>query len=183
MPTRISTRRSSTCSAAPRPEPTCIQAASVAADLCGGTEARVSDWTVEREQLARALSDPLDGDQGSSSSPKRNGAPTVDARYRALVRNLPDTVVAVHDRDLCGVSIDGPIVSQVGFDPARLVGVPLERTLGSDDFQRIAPAYHAALAGETVTAEFEYTPSGAVYSSRSCRCATRRAVRSTASSR
>jgi PAS domain-containing protein len=121
------------------------------------------DWTVERERLARALSDPAGGEQGSSS-PTRDGALAVDARYRALVRNLPDTVVAVHDRDLRGVSIDGPTVGRVGFDPAHFEGVPLERLLGAEDYERLGPIFHAALAGETVTTEFEYTPSGAIYS-------------------
>ena len=120
------------------------------------------DWTVERERLARALSDPLD-DKDVDSSPRHDGALAVDARYRALVRNLPDTVVAVHDRDLRGVSIDGPLIARVGFDTRSFVGVALDELLGADDYARLAPAYRAALTGETVTAEFQYSPSGAVY--------------------
>ncbi|MEA2450112.1 MAG: hypothetical protein QOG63_2044, partial [Thermoleophilaceae bacterium] len=118
------------------------------------------DWTVERERLARALSDPLDIE---GSSPRRDGALAVDARYRALVRNLPDTVVAVHDRDLRGVSIDGPVIGRVGFDPDRFEGVALDGLLDADDYERLAPAYRSALEGETVTVEFEYSPTGAVY--------------------
>jgi diguanylate cyclase (GGDEF)-like protein/PAS domain S-box-containing protein len=122
----------------------------------------VFDWTVERERLSRALSDPL-GTEDHEGAVRREGALAVDARYRALVRNLPDTVVAVHDRDLRGVSIDGPIVAQVGFPVERFEGVALDQLLGADDYKRLAPAYLAALGGETVAIEFEYTPSGAVY--------------------
>ena len=61
------------------------------------------DWTAERDRLANALSDPLDLEHADAQTP-RDGALAVDVRYRALVRNLPDTVVAVHDRELCGVS-------------------------------------------------------------------------------
>jgi diguanylate cyclase (GGDEF)-like protein/PAS domain S-box-containing protein len=122
----------------------------------------VFDWTVERERLARALSDPL-AEHNSSSAPRRESALAVDARYRALVRNLPDTVVAVHDRNLVGVSIDGPLVERIGYDTSRFAGVPLQELLGPDDHARLDPFYRAALAGETVATEFEYSPSGAVY--------------------
>ncbi len=121
------------------------------------------DWSVERERLAQALSDPVDLEHGSTR-PAHDGALAVDARYRALVRNLPDCVVVVHDRDLRGVSIDGPIVDRVGFSRAQFVGSSLEDLLPADTVSRLEPAYRAALDGRAASIEFQYAPSGTFYS-------------------
>ena len=59
------------------------QDAQVAADLWPGTEARLFDWTVERERLARALSDPL-GEEHGGEGARRDDALTVAARYREI---------------------------------------------------------------------------------------------------
>jgi diguanylate cyclase (GGDEF)-like protein/PAS domain S-box-containing protein len=120
------------------------------------------DWTVERERLARALFDPIEERHGSSPT-RRDAALAVDARYRALVRNMPDTVVAVHDCDLRGVSIDGPVLARVGYDTSRFVGKSLREIIPPDDYDRLVPAYLAALDGETVSHEYQYSPSGSTY--------------------
>src|SRR3954447_15074500 len=93
----------------------------------------------------------------------RDGALAVGARYRALVRNLPDCVVTVHDRDLRGVSIDGPALQRVGYDDSGFVGVTLRELLGPDGYERLAPYYVAALDGQSGSTEFEWGPSGAAY--------------------
>jgi diguanylate cyclase (GGDEF)-like protein/PAS domain S-box-containing protein len=121
------------------------------------------DWSVERERLAWALSDPVDLEHGSAR-PEHDGALAVGARYRALVRNLPDCVVTVHDRELRGVSIDGPILDRVGYSADSFAGRGLEEILPPEDLLRLEPAYRAALEGNSVSTEFAYSPSGTVYS-------------------
>jgi diguanylate cyclase (GGDEF)-like protein/PAS domain S-box-containing protein len=121
------------------------------------------DWTVERDRLAPALSDPVDEAHGSTEQFLRDGALAVGARYRALVRNLPDTVVSVHDRDLRGVSIDGPILARVGYPREAFEGKTLAEILCQADLERLEPHYRAALAGTPCATEFQYTGSGAHY--------------------
>ncbi|MEA2426388.1 MAG: hypothetical protein QOF37_16 [Thermoleophilaceae bacterium] len=122
------------------------------------------DWTVERERLAHALSDPLEQEHTTAET-NRDGALAVDARYRALVRNLPDTVVAVHDRELRGVSIDGPILARVGYPAERFEGRTLREILPDDtEFARLEPHYRAALEGRPASTEFEFGATGTVYS-------------------
>jgi diguanylate cyclase (GGDEF)-like protein len=118
------------------------------------------DWTVERDRLAHSLGDPT---QPHGSTQLRDGALAVDARYRALVRNLPNTVVCVHDRDLRGVSIDGPVLAKVGYPRGAFEGKTLAEILCAADFERLEPYYRAALAGKAGVTEFQYSGSGAVY--------------------
>src|SRR5690242_19246300 len=117
------------------------------------------DWVAERERLARALSDPLDRQEISTRSP-RDGALAVGARYRALVRNLPDTVVAVHDRDLRGVSIDGGAVKWNDDVALNFDGRTLDEILPPDVYERLEPHYRAALDGHSTSTEFRYFKSG-----------------------
>ena len=86
-----------------------------------------------------------------------------EARYRALVRSLPDTIVALYDRDLLGVSIDGPRLTEVGFDTEGFAGAPLSVAVPPADYDRLEPHYRAALRG--VPSSHELTPleSGTVY--------------------
>jgi diguanylate cyclase (GGDEF)-like protein len=122
----------------------------------------LTDWAVEREHLSPVLSDPLG--YRDVESPRRDGALAVDVRYRALVRNLPDAVVTVHDRDLRGVSIDGPVLAEAGFSPEQFEGVRLRDLIGEAGYDVLAPHYLAALAGHPSTTEFATGPGGKVYS-------------------
>jgi diguanylate cyclase (GGDEF)-like protein/PAS domain S-box-containing protein len=97
------------------------------------------------------------------ASPPHFATGNTEARYRALVRNLPDTIVALYDRDLLGVSIDGPRLTEVGFDTEGFAGAPLSVAVPPADYDRLAPYYRAALEG--VPSSHELTPleSGTVY--------------------
>jgi diguanylate cyclase (GGDEF)-like protein/PAS domain S-box-containing protein len=119
------------------------------------------DATVGRDGLARALSDPGDELHPSESHDAAGGP--VDVRYRALVRNLPDCVVTVHDRDLRGVSIDGPVLRRVGFREEQFVGVALRDLVGAEQYEQLGPVYLAALDGTPSATEFEWGASGVVY--------------------
>jgi diguanylate cyclase (GGDEF)-like protein/PAS domain S-box-containing protein len=81
---------------------------------------------------------------------------TGDARYRALIRHLPDTVVALYDRDLLGVSIDGPRVAEANFPAEAFEGKPLSAVMPAADYERLLPHYRAALEG--TASSFELTP-------------------------
>jgi diguanylate cyclase (GGDEF)-like protein/PAS domain S-box-containing protein len=120
------------------------------------------DLAVERERLVQALGDPL-GERHPSRPSERAGALAVGARYRALVRNLPDAAVAVHDRDLLGVSIDGPLLATTGYPPEAFEGSTLLDLVGPDGYARLEPHYRAALDGVPASIEFEYAPSGRAY--------------------
>jgi diguanylate cyclase (GGDEF)-like protein len=86
-----------------------------------------------------------------------------DARYRALIRHLPDTVVALYDRDLRGVSIDGPRIAEVNFPLETFVGQPLSAVMPAADYDRLLPHYQAALAGTPSSIELEPLSNGVVY--------------------
>ena len=75
----------------------------------------------------------------------------LDARYRALVANLPDTVVTLFDTDLRIVVAEGAQLTRRGLDPEAYAGMPLAETMPAEQFARIAPHYRAALAGEPQT--------------------------------
>jgi PAS domain S-box-containing protein len=82
-------------------------------------------------------------------------------RYRALVANLPDTVVTLFDPDLRIVVAEGAQLARRGLDPAAYDGLPLVETMPAEQYAKIAPRYRAALAGEPQSFDV-VTPDGAV---------------------
>jgi PAS domain S-box-containing protein len=79
-----------------------------------------------------------------------------EARYRALVTNLPDTSVFLYDHDLRYVLVDGATVERVGLSKEALVGHTIFDFLPADIAARLAPLRRAALAGEVVEFEDSY---------------------------
>jgi diguanylate cyclase (GGDEF)-like protein/PAS domain S-box-containing protein len=88
---------------------------------------------------------------------------TADARYSALIRHLPDTVVALYDRDLLGVSIEGPRVAEAGFPMEAFEGKPLSAVMPPVDYDRLEPQYRAALEGKQSSHELTPLENGVVY--------------------
>src|SRR5437763_4798975 len=86
-----------------------------------------------------------------------------DLRYRALVRNLPDTVVSIHDHDLRLVTMEGARLSEADFDAERMIGQPLSAYLPERDVQELEPHYRAALAGEPRSLEFQPSRRETIY--------------------
>jgi PAS domain S-box-containing protein len=82
-------------------------------------------------------------------------------RYRALVANLPDTVVTLFDPDLRIVVAEGAQLARRGLDADSYAGVPLAETMPADLHAKIAPRYKAALAGEPQSFDID-TVDGAV---------------------
>jgi PAS domain S-box-containing protein len=84
-----------------------------------------------------------------------------EARYRALVTNLPDTSVFLYDHDLRYVLVDGASLERVGMSKEALEGRTIWEVLPADVCERLAPYRRAALAGQVVT--FEDTFGGRVH--------------------
>jgi diguanylate cyclase (GGDEF)-like protein/PAS domain S-box-containing protein len=88
---------------------------------------------------------------------------TAEARYRALLRHLPDTIVALYDRNLMGVSMDGPRVAEANYPAEAFEGKPLKAVMPAQDYDRLLPLYQAALAGEPSSYELSPLENGYVY--------------------
>ena len=84
------------------------------------------------------------------------------ARYQALIHSLPDTVVAVFDRDLRGVTIDGGGLP-ADFDRTAFEGCPLDGFVGPEDHAVLEPHYRRALDGSPSSLEFSPSGSEVVY--------------------
>ena len=84
-------------------------------------------------------------------------------RYRALVANLPDTVVTLFDPDLRIVVAEGAQLARRGLDADAYAGLPLVETLPAEQYAKIAPRYRAALAGEPQTFDIETPDARVVY--------------------
>jgi PAS domain S-box-containing protein len=85
----------------------------------------------------------------------------LDARYRALVANLPDTVVTMFDPELRILVAEGAQLARRGLDPADYAGMRLADALSADQYAKIAPRYRAALDGNPQTFDID-TPDGEV---------------------
>jgi PAS domain S-box-containing protein len=77
------------------------------------------------------------------------------ARYRALVVNLPEVIVALLDADLRLVVMEGGQLSRRGVRPDDYEGRLLAETVPPAIFERFEPYFRAALAGETQHFEFD----------------------------
>jgi diguanylate cyclase (GGDEF)-like protein/PAS domain S-box-containing protein len=88
---------------------------------------------------------------------------TADARYRALLRHLPDTIVALYDTNLTGISMDGPRVAEAKYPAEAFEGKHLKAVMPSADYERVMPLYQAALAGEASSYELSPLENGYVY--------------------
>ena len=82
-------------------------------------------------------------------------------RYRALLANLPDTIVTLFDPDLRLVVAEGAQLARRGLDAQAYAGVTLMETMPAEQYAEIAPRYRAALAGEPQAFDVT-TPDGQV---------------------
>jgi len=82
-------------------------------------------------------------------------------RYRALVANLPDTIVTLFDTELRVVVAEGAQLARRGLDADAYADVPLAETMPAEQYAKIAPRYRAALAGDPQSFDVT-TPDGKV---------------------
>jgi PAS domain S-box-containing protein len=83
------------------------------------------------------------------------------ARYRALITNLPDTVITLYDPELRIIALEGGQLALRGVDPEAYTGVRLADTLPREHFLRLEAHLRSALAGEPQAFDFD-TPDGEV---------------------
>jgi PAS domain S-box-containing protein len=84
--------------------------------------------------------------------------------YRTMTSNLPGAVVALFDRDLRYIVVDGPeLLASLGLSKEGIEGKTVAEAF-PNAAPVITPIYRAVLEGETVTRELEF--SGRVYLTR-----------------
>jgi PAS domain S-box-containing protein len=71
-----------------------------------------------------------------------------EERHRLVVRNLPGAGVALYDRDLRCVLIEGRHVEDAGLVASELVGRPMHEIVSAELLAVVEPAARRALAGE-----------------------------------
>jgi PAS domain S-box-containing protein len=72
-----------------------------------------------------------------------------EARYKGLIAHLPDSTVHLFDHELRLVFSEGAPLRAHGYDPDDLEGRLLDEIVPPQIFERLAPEYRAALAGES----------------------------------
>jgi PAS domain S-box-containing protein len=72
-----------------------------------------------------------------------------EARYKGLIAHLPDSTIHLFDHDLRLLVSEGEKLREHGFDPQALEGQLLQDVIPPEGYERLAPEYRAALAGET----------------------------------
>src|SRR5262249_51315401 len=87
-----------------------------------------------------------------------------ESRYRTIVANLPDTVVALFDRDLRFVALEGKGMEATGYSASAMIGPRPEEVLpDSPSVDLMLASYREALAGRTSRVEYPPTVAGRVY--------------------
>lgn len=79
-----------------------------------------------------------------------------EERYRTLVRNFPNGMVALFDHDLRYTVVGGQGLAQLGLNEQTFEGKRLRDIFPPEVYERDEPALLAALAGETTVVEAEY---------------------------
>jgi PAS domain S-box-containing protein len=83
------------------------------------------------------------------------------ARYRALVGNLPDTIVTLFDPDLRILVTEGGQLARRGLEASSFAGMRLEDAMPAEQAVAILPHYREALAGKPQEFDVD-TPDGRV---------------------
>jgi PAS domain S-box-containing protein len=76
-----------------------------------------------------------------------------EALHRAMARNFPGGVMALFDRDLRYVLVDGDGLAASGRKPAELVGRSIFELYTPEELAQLEPAFRAALRGEATDRE------------------------------
>lgn len=79
-----------------------------------------------------------------------------EERYRTLVRNFPNGMVALFDHDLRYTVVGGQGLAQLGLNEQTFEGKRLRDIFPPEIYEHDEPALRDALAGETTVVEVEY---------------------------
>ncbi|EQA46515.1 PAS domain S-box protein [Leptospira broomii serovar Hurstbridge str. 5399] len=76
--------------------------------------------------------------------------------YRAMAKNFPNGVVAIFDRDLRYVLIDGTGLADIGLSSEEMEGKTIWELFPPETCNQIEPHYRATLNGESTVAEIPF---------------------------
>ncbi|MEG3847704.1 PAS domain S-box protein [Microcoleus sp. herbarium19] len=76
--------------------------------------------------------------------------------YRAMASNIPNGAVMLFDREMRFTLVEGTELAAVGLSKELMEGKTIWEVFEPDFCSAVEPNYRAALAGETVVAEFTY---------------------------
>ncbi|EMA36086.1 multi-sensor signal transduction histidine kinase [Halobiforma lacisalsi AJ5] len=79
-----------------------------------------------------------------------------EQRYRTLVQNFPDGIVALYDENLEYTAAGGGLLEEVGTDPETVIGQTVPERYSEELVEEIEPHFRAALEGEERTFEVDY---------------------------
>ena len=86
-----------------------------------------------------------------------------EARYKGLIAHLPDSTIHLFDDELRLLLSEGDRMLAHGYDPQALEGQLLQDAVPPAVYQRLAPEYRAALAGETRSFDLDTHDGTATY--------------------
>jgi PAS domain S-box-containing protein len=86
-----------------------------------------------------------------------------EARYKGLIAHLPDSTIHLFDDELRLLLSEGERMLAHGYDPQALEGQLLEDAVPPAVYERLAPEYRAALAGETRSFDLDTHDGTATY--------------------
>ena len=78
----------------------------------------------------------------------------VEARQGVLLSNLPDTMIALYDRELRCTLVQGALLDELGLDPAQFEGRPLSDFVPQHGLEAIEPLLARALDGEHASLQY-----------------------------
>jgi PAS domain S-box-containing protein len=86
-----------------------------------------------------------------------------EARYKGLIAHLPDSTIHLFDHELRLLLSEGDRMLAHGYDPQALEGQLLQDAVPLAVYERLAPEYRAALAGETRSFDLDTHDGTATY--------------------
>ncbi|MHC1784312.1 MAG: PAS domain S-box protein [Anaerolineaceae bacterium] len=78
-----------------------------------------------------------------------------EALYHGLARNIPNGVVMLFDKKLHHILADGLGLAEFGLTPEAVIGKPAKEIFPADICSLLNSQYEAALAGNSITQEFQ----------------------------
>ena len=84
-----------------------------------------------------------------------NAAMSPEARYKALVEILPDALIALFDRDLRILALEGGATEHLDHPASWYEGKGLDEFLSPSLVEQIVPRYRLALQGDTVSFDLD----------------------------
>jgi len=128
----------------------------------------VAEGAPELRSLAHAFNDMAHQVAGRLAAEADRRALTdelmlAEERQRLLIGSLPDTLVALYDRELRCLLLDGPVLRESGLDREHFVGRAIAETLPAEQYAVLEPLIRRALDGESGRAEYESILTGQMY--------------------